>query len=89
MRTHIAEFPKHPMPQVPQPPSPQQPRVQPPTVYVYERQQWQYRVVTSGAADEPTPSEHDLNALGQDGWELVGIIQLPAKTQFVFKRAKL
>jgi len=80
--------PKHPLPQIPQP-QPQQLRVQPSTVYVYERQQWQYRVVTSNAAEEPTPSESDLNALGQDGWELVGIVQLPAKTQFVFKRATL
>jgi hypothetical protein len=88
MKTHIAEFPKHPLPQIPQPPSPQQPRVQPPTVYVYERQQWEYRVVTKNVADEPILSEGDLNALGQHGWELVGAVPLPTMVQFFFKRAK-
>ncbi len=55
MKTRIAEFPKHPLPQIPQ--KPQQARVQPPRVYVYERQQWEYRVVTKNVADEPTLSE--------------------------------
>jgi hypothetical protein len=88
MQTHIAEFPQHPLPQIPQPQSPQQPRVQPPTVYVYERQKWEYRVVMKNVADEPTLSEGDLNALGKDGWELVGIVPLPTKVQFFFKRVK-
>ena len=88
MKTHIAEFPRHPLPQIPQPPSPQQPRVQPPTVYVYERQQWEYRVVRKNVADEPILSEGDLNALGQDGWELVGVVPLPTMVQFFFKRVK-
>src|SRR5262245_7480157 len=88
MKTHIAEFPKHPLPQIPQPQSPEQPRVQPPTVYVYERQQWEYRVVTEKPADEPALSEGALNALGRDGWELVGVVQLPTTVQFFFKRVK-
>jgi hypothetical protein len=88
MKTHIAEFPKHPLPQIPYPQSPQQPRVQPPTVYVYERQQWEYRVVTKNVADEPILSEGDLNALGHDGWELVGVVPLPTAVEFFFKRVK-
>jgi hypothetical protein len=88
MKTHIAEFPRHPVPQIPQPQSPQHTTVQPPTVYVYERQQWEYRVVTKNVVDQPTPSEADLNALGRDGWELVGVVQLPATIQFFFKRVK-
>ncbi len=88
MQTHIAEFPQHPLPQIPQPQSPQQPRVQPPTVYVYERQKWEYRVVMKNVADEPTLSEGDLNTLGKDGWELVGVVPLPTTVQFFFKRVK-
>jgi len=83
MRTHIADFPRHPPPQMPP-----QPRIQPPTVYVYERQLWEYRVVTKNVADEPPLSEGDLNALGQDGWELVGVVPLPTTVQFLFKRVK-
>ena len=86
MKTHIAEFPKHPLPPIPQP---QSPRVQPPIVYVYERQQWEYRIVTSDAAGEPTLSEDTLNALGHDGWEMVGVVHLRDKIQILFKRAKL
>jgi hypothetical protein len=29
-----------------------------------------------------------LNALGKDGWELVGVVQVQATVQFVFKRVK-
>jgi len=30
----------------------------------------------------------ELNALGREGWELVGIVALPSKVQFYFKRAR-
>jgi len=56
-------------------------------VYVYERQRWQYHVVMKRDADEPIASD-ELNALGHDGWELVGIVPVHAALQFVFKRAK-
>jgi hypothetical protein len=91
MKPHIAEFPKHPPPLIPQPQAPQQSHVQPaivPIVYVYERQRSEYRVVTKNVAEQPTLSEPDLNALGKDGWELVGVVQVQATVQFVFKRVK-
>jgi hypothetical protein len=62
--------------------------ISPPTVYVYERQQWEYRVVTKHVGEEPTCSENDLNALGKDGWELVGVVPVQASVEFVFKRVK-
>jgi hypothetical protein len=37
-------------------------------------------------ADEPTLSEDELNALGSEGWELVGVVTLPTRVQFFFKR---
>ncbi len=88
MKSQIAEFPTPPLPQIPQPQQVQQPRVQPPTVYVYERQEWEYRVVTKNVAEEPSLSETDLNALGKDGWELVGLVPVQGTVQFVFKRVK-
>jgi hypothetical protein len=87
MKTNIAEFPKHPLPLIPQPQSPQQAPVQPPTVYVYERHQWEYRVVTKNA-DDAALSESDLNAFGHDGWELVGVVPRQTEIQYFFKRVK-
>ena len=86
MKTQIAEFPKHPLPQ---PPEPSQPlRVQTPTVYVYEPQQWEYQIISRSVGVEVTISTDELNALGKDGWELVGVVTLPATVQFFFKRLK-
>src|SRR5262245_8687942 len=44
MRQNVNEFPKHPLPHVPAgPQEPQRPHVQPPTVFVYEREHWEYK----------------------------------------------
>ena len=51
-------------------------------VYVYEKQRWEYKVIVQSAT-----SEEELNALGAEGWELVGVIGLPDTSQFYFKRA--
>ena len=50
----------------------------------YERQGWEYRVV-SKKVDQPLTQE-ELNALGKDGWELVGIVPLLNTVQFYLKR---
>jgi hypothetical protein len=88
MHRTIGEFPKHPLPHVPPPPETQQPRVQPPTVFVYERQGWEYKVVSRNTADEPLSTEAELNALGKVGWELVGIVPLSGTVQFYLKRLR-
>jgi len=84
MQVNINEFPKHPLPHVP--PEPQQPQrpVNPQTVYVYEKQRWEYRMIARNPDD--AFSDDELNALGKEGWELTGVVSLPAKTQFYFKR---
>jgi hypothetical protein len=51
-------------------------------VYVYEKQQWEYRVIASALTEDA------LNMLGAEGWELVGVVTLPATTQFYFKRPR-
>lgn len=81
MRPNLSEFPKYPVPNVPQ-----QPHVQPPTVFVYEKQRWEYRVVTHDVAEMQRTGEDELNALGKDGWELVGVLALPNGARFYFKR---
>jgi hypothetical protein len=87
MNTNTAEFPRHPTPHVPPPQEPQHPYVQPPTVFVYERQGWEYKVVGSAATDAVL-SENELNALGKDGWELVGVVPSSSGVRFYLKRAR-
>jgi hypothetical protein len=88
MKTHTAEFPKHPFRHIPQrPQQPEHPRVQPSTVFVYERQGWEYRIA-SRKSDEQPLGEDELNALGNDGWELIGVVPLPHEVRFFFKRAR-
>lgn len=47
-------------------------------VYVYEKQRSEYKC---------SVAEADLNTLGAEGWELVGVVATPETTQFYFKRA--
>jgi hypothetical protein len=67
---------------LPQPPQPSASEIQSPMVYVYEQQRWEYRVITSAI------SQDELNMLGADGWELLSVVALPAKTQFYFTRIR-
>jgi hypothetical protein len=60
--------------------------MQPPTVFVYEQQHWEYKVV--GRAAEQPLTEAELNALGKDGWELAGIVPQPESVQFYLKRLR-
>jgi hypothetical protein len=83
MLIRLTDPPQHPFPQRPQPENPQLPPVQPQMVYVYEKQRWQYKVIVQSAV-----SEEELNALGAEGWELVGVVALPETRQFYFKRAR-
>ena len=77
-------------PQTPHP-SPFQPQprtrpMQPPMVYVYEPPRWEYRIL-EGSNDQSC-TETDLNRMGDDGWELVGMSPLGGKVQLFFKRQK-
>jgi hypothetical protein len=56
-------------------------------VYVYERQAWEHKVV-SRQPDAPLLSEHELDAFGAKGWELVGIVPLAGTVHFYFKRVR-
>ena len=86
MLIHVTNPPSPPFPQHPQP---QQPGPsQPPMVYVYEKQEWEYKVVIKNAAEEELLSERELNDFGRSGWELAGVVSLPGKVLFYFKRVR-
>lgn len=55
-------------------------RVQPPLVYV--QPVWEYKHVVAQMA----PDEVALNALGAEGWELVGVVPAPDAMHFYLKR---
>lgn len=82
MHTSRSEYPKQP--HISQT---ELPRVHPPTVLVFEKQAWEYRVISKNVADGPL-SENDLNALGAVGWELVGVVTVTTNVQFFFKRVR-
>jgi hypothetical protein len=60
----------------------------PPLVYVYEDPSWEYkhRAVKLGMDD--LPDERELNELGGEGWELVGVLSLSDVAHFYFKRRR-
>jgi hypothetical protein len=87
MKPGIAELPTHPLPHPPMPQPPQPARVQPPAIVVYEKQRWEYKVISKDPADAQL-TENDLNALGNDGWELTGVVPLPHAVQFYLKRVR-
>lgn len=64
----------------PLPPQMSDVRVQPPLVYV--QPVWEYKHVVRQAA----LSESELNALGPEGWELVGVVPASNAVHFYFKR---
>jgi hypothetical protein len=87
MQSSVSEFPKYPLPHVPQPNEPQRPQAQTPTILVYERQGWEYKVVSRNAEQSPL-SQDELNVLGKAGWELIGVVASSNTVQFYFKRIR-
>jgi hypothetical protein len=72
--------------EIPFPPSHQQPagsRVELPFVSVESR--WEYREVVCEAV---LLGEEDLNRMGEEGWELVGVAPTGTQVRFYFKRER-
>ena len=88
MQMQLDEFPRRPLPHEPQPQQPARPSPVPPTVFVYERRTWEYKVVRKMIADEGLLAENELNALGASGWELAGVVTVAGEATFVFKRVR-
>ena len=68
------------------PREPQQKPVHPPMVYVEKPLKWEYKQIVRNLESEQPLSETELNALGEEGWELSGTTQQPPLAYFYFKR---
>jgi hypothetical protein len=59
-------------------------RLEPPFVRVEPR--WEYREIVREAAE--LLSERELNALGEERWELTGVAPAGSRVHFYFKRER-
>jgi hypothetical protein len=66
-------------------PAPRETRIEPPQVPIEPR--WEYSVVVREASAGPL-SEAELNQLGADHWELVGLAPAEGRIHFYFKRER-
>jgi hypothetical protein len=55
-------------------------------VYVKKSLKWEYKQIVRKLDEEGAPDEAELNALGEEGWELSGVAQHPLLAYFYFKR---
>jgi hypothetical protein len=62
--------------------------VTPPLVYVYDEPSWEYKHQSVKVGVDEPPGEAELNRLGSQGWELVGVLTLSEVAHFYFKRRK-
>jgi hypothetical protein len=68
---------------------PEQPAVTPlpsMTVFVKDTPVWEYKQVVRDMNSAQALNEDELNALGAEGWEMVGILNATPLTYFYFKR---
>jgi hypothetical protein len=73
--------------EIPFPPSHQPPAgSRPETPFVAVEAHWEYREIVS--EDPALPSEATLNAMGEEGWELVGLAPRGHRVHFYFKRER-
>ena len=55
-------------------------------IYVEKQLKWEYKQIARNLESEKPLDETELNALGEEGWELTGLAQQPPITYFYFKR---
>lgn len=60
--------------------------VRPPTIYVQKPLKWEYKQIVRNLESEKPLDEAELNALGEEGWEMSGVAQQPPLAYFYFKR---
>lgn len=60
--------------------------IRPSMVYVKKSLKWEYKQIVRNLDEESTLNEAELNALGEEGWEMSGVAQQPPFAYFYFKR---
>lgn len=60
--------------------------VRPPIIFVEKRLKWEYKQVIRVLENEKPLNEAELNALGEEGWEMTGITHYETSAYFYFKR---
>ena len=68
------------------PREPQPEPVRPPMIYIEKRFKWEYKQIARNLESEQPLNEAELNALGEEGWEMSGVAQQPPFAYFYFKR---
>ena len=69
------------------PHEPKQPEpVRPPMVYVKKSLKWEYKQIVRDLEKEKPLDQAELDALGEEGWEMSGVAQHPPVTYYYFKR---
>lgn len=68
------------------PREPQPEPVRPPMIFIEKSLKWEYKQIIRNLENEALPDEAELNALGEEGWELSGVAQQPPLAYFYFKR---
>jgi hypothetical protein len=68
------------------PREPQHEPIRPPMIYIEKRLKWEYKQIVRNAESEKPLDEAELNALGEDGWEMTGVVQQTPLTYYYFKR---
>jgi len=60
--------------------------VRPPMIYVEKKLKWEYKQIARNLKKEKPLDEAELNALGEEGWEMSGVAQHPPYAYIYFKR---
>lgn len=68
------------------PREPQHEPIRPPMIYVEKQLKWEYKQIVRNLENEKPLDEAELNALGEDGWEMTGIAQQLQTAYYYFKR---
>ena len=74
------------IPFLPRPGEPRGARLDPPWVSIEPR--WEYKELVRDTRADGLPSEAELNELGQERWELAGVIREDDRVHFYFKRER-
>lgn len=60
--------------------------VRPPMIYIEKQTKWEYKQIVRNLESEEPLDEAELNALGEEGWELSGVVQQLSFAYYYFKR---